>query len=79
MYDLAHCKVMQRVSHELTLASGMDAAGLHHDTRLRVSRLPSHPKAVRLSERHADAVGSLPLVTSVGASDVVGPGRLTTG
>ena len=29
---LAHCKVMQRVSHELTLASGMDAALAVHWT-----------------------------------------------
>jgi hypothetical protein len=57
---------MPRVSHELTLASGMDAASNHHTSAVGIVCLPSHLKAVRLGERHTDAVGSLPLMTSVG-------------
>ena len=64
--DVSPYDSMQRVSHELTLASGMDAASMHHESAVGISCLPSHPRAVRLSERHADAVGSLPLVDSVG-------------
>ena len=38
----------------------------HHGSAAGIPCHPSHPRAVRLSERHADAVGSLPLVDSVG-------------
>jgi len=39
---------------------------MHHGSAAGIPCHPSHPRAVRLSERHADAVGSLPLVDSVG-------------
>jgi len=40
----------------------------HHGSAAGIPCHPSHPRAVRLSERHADAVGSLPLVFVSGQS-----------